>query len=69
MLHTGKPLEDTDVLRRFPRGGFTEIEQAADPLEQAFRAARLDQPAESLVQPADPGGELPTALPTPGAAS
>ncbi|QKW22434.1 hypothetical protein HUT16_28155 [Kitasatospora sp. NA04385] len=45
MRYTGQPLEEGDVLQRFLRGRFTEPEQAADLLEQAFRAARLDPPA------------------------
>ncbi|MGW4804754.1 hypothetical protein [Kitasatospora sp. NPDC004272] len=45
MLYTGQPLEDTDVLRRFLRGRFTEAERAADLLEQAFRAAGLEPPS------------------------
>ncbi|QKW20213.1 hypothetical protein HUT16_15065 [Kitasatospora sp. NA04385] len=44
MLYTGQSLEAADTLRRFLRDGFTRAEQAADLLELAFRAARLDPP-------------------------
>ncbi|WP_033220834.1 hypothetical protein [Kitasatospora phosalacinea] len=44
MLYTGEPLVTAEVLRRFLRGGFADSERAADSLERAFRAARLDPP-------------------------
>ncbi|GAA2083031.1 hypothetical protein GCM10009759_00790 [Kitasatospora saccharophila] len=44
MLYTGQPLVAVDVLQRFLRGGFTDSEGAADSLERAFHAARLDPP-------------------------
>ncbi|WP_033212679.1 hypothetical protein [Kitasatospora phosalacinea] len=44
MLYTGQPLAASEVLQRFLRGGFTDSERAADSLELAFRAARLDPP-------------------------
>ncbi|GAA2125669.1 hypothetical protein GCM10009759_77770 [Kitasatospora saccharophila] len=44
MLYTGQPLVAVDVLQRFLRGGFTDSERAADSLERAFQAARLDPP-------------------------
>ncbi|MFC8717489.1 hypothetical protein [Kitasatospora sp. NPDC057198] len=44
MLYAGQPLVAVDVLQRFLRGGFADSERAADSLERAFHAARLDPP-------------------------